>query len=99
MQSDRNRMLFCILSAILAGSIFVIQPVFAQDEEGSETDSETASAEEDAKLDRLTVVGKMTRYSALKSDTPIMETALVLDIAFGLDRHRAGAFDHGPVFL
>jgi iron complex outermembrane receptor protein len=93
MQSNRNRMLFCILSAILAGSIFVIQPVLAQDDDGSETEGETASAEENAELDHLTVVGKMTRYSALKSDTPIMETARSVSIETESDIEDKGALE------
>lgn len=61
--------------ALLLAAVLGPQPALAQDDaEPREADREqTGEAVKD--LDDVVIEGRMTRYSALKSDTPIMETA------------------------
>lgn len=42
-----------------------------------------AQAPDDGTLDEIVVEGRVTRYSALKSDTPILETARSVSIEIG----------------
>ncbi|MBW3568467.1 MAG: hypothetical protein KY410_11015 [Proteobacteria bacterium] len=62
----------------------------------SESSSES-DEDESADLDRVVVNGEMTRYSALKSDTPIMETARSVTVSiYGNNGGRTVTSTSGP---
>ncbi len=103
MQKPRTNPLRTALLALLSAGFLSAQPLMAQEDAGREEErrSETTGPqanEEDAELDRLTVVGRLTRYSALKSDTPIMETARSVSIETERDIENKGALELADIY-
>lgn len=101
-----NRYLPGYLLAFVAG--FALMPLQlsaaeAGGEAGEETAEESAATTEDQEdvkaLDRVRVKGRMTRYSALKSDTPIMETARSVSIETAEDYLDMGALELSDTYL
>ncbi|MFW5926763.1 MAG: TonB-dependent siderophore receptor, partial [Wenzhouxiangella sp.] len=86
------------LPALLAASFFAAGPILAQN--ASEPDDEPApeAADEETEPERLTVIGKLSRYSALKSDTPIMETARSVSIETERDIVDKGALELADIY-
>ncbi|HET9679542.1 MAG TPA: TonB-dependent siderophore receptor, partial [Gammaproteobacteria bacterium] len=78
-----------IISALLAGLSFAL-PVYAQQEEAS-TEKEKTKAEDATELGKIVVQGELSRYSALKSDVPIMELARSVSIETQQDMQDKGA--------
>lgn len=75
-------------------ALAVSMPVVAQ-ESGQVEAGEEAAAE----LERVVVNGQMTRYSALKSDTPIMETARSVSIETEETLRERGALELADAYL
>lgn len=84
--------------ALLLGA-FVVMPAWGQDEATDEDREETAAEEDVAKIDRVVVTGEMTRYSALKSDTPIMETARSVTVETEERLETMGALELADAYL
>ena len=70
---------------------------FAADEQGQESEGETE--EDAAQMERVVVTGQMTRYSALKSDTPIMETARSVTVETAETLQERGALELADAYL
>lgn len=86
-----------LFATLLALSV----PALAQEDRSSderETDTENAS-EESRELDNVVVTGAMTRYSALKSDTPIMETARSVSVETQREIRDKGAIELADTYL
>ncbi|HEX7029911.1 MAG TPA: TonB-dependent siderophore receptor [Gammaproteobacteria bacterium] len=77
----------------------------AEEEESRAPESATAEDvsnrqdEEAARLAEVTVTGEMSRYSALKSDTPIMETARSVSIETADTLEARGALELADAYL
>lgn len=98
MQLPRCNPLRSALLALLAAGFLTTQPLFAQQETDSEQDRQAESAEDQAEFERLTVVGTLSRYSALKSDTPIMETARSVSIETEREIEDKGALELADIY-
>jgi len=102
MQSHRSKLLRLASVAALAAGILPAAGVPAQDatepEDPSRKESAEKQAEDSAKLDRVTVAGTLSRYSALKSDTPIMETARSVSIETERDIIDKGALELADIY-
>lgn len=60
---------------------------------------ENASEEDNKELDNVVVTGNLSRYSALKSDTPIMETARSVSIETQREFRDKGALELADTYL
>lgn len=85
---------FVFSAALLAPVAAVAQPESASPEQPEETEEETAK-----ELDRVTVFGELGLYSALKSETPIMETARSVSIETEEEIRDKGALDLADTYL
>lgn len=84
--------------ALTAGLLLAPAAFAAQDE--TDDEQEKVVAEESAKqLDRVVVSGQMSRYSALKSDTPIMETSRSVSVETAGDFLDMGALELSDTYL
>src|SRR5690606_22642086 len=91
------------LGPVLLGLMWGFTAVAAAAEQESTAREEGAPAggdEEDAaRLDSVVVTGEMSRYSALKSDTPIMETARSVSIETAATLNERGALELADAYL
>ncbi|NEZ04337.1 TonB-dependent siderophore receptor [Wenzhouxiangella sp. XN201] len=88
-----------VLLAMLTAGILSMQPLAAQEPAESNDERNTEeTAEREREIERLTVVGALSRYSALKSDTPIMETARSVSIETQRDIVDKGALELSDVY-
>lgn len=74
----------------------LVLPAWAQD---VTDEKENESEEAPAKMERVVVTGEMTRYSALKSDTPIMETARSVSVETEERLETMGALELADAYL
>ncbi len=77
----------------LLGGLATALPVHAQD------NAETEDINEDEVLEEVVVHGRMSRYSATKSDTPIMETARSVSIETNEMLLNQGALNLADAYL
>lgn len=85
---------------LLAFAVVPAGSVFAQSDDNDDTDAAAAEQDEDSKeLDDVVVTGTMTRYSALKSDTPIMETARSVSVETAREIRDKGALELADTYL
>jgi len=110
MRQPRFRPLRSTVLAALAVGLLSTQPLAAREPRDADENarpgsvgknddsSDDRSDEKNAELDRLTVVGTLSRYSALKSDTPIMETARSVSIETERDIENKGALELADIY-
>ncbi|HEX7048505.1 MAG TPA: TonB-dependent siderophore receptor [Gammaproteobacteria bacterium] len=102
-------MIYRVGSAILwlAIACFAANSAVAAEEEtatqeapqGEGAEDASSDADDPARLSGVTVTGEMSRYSALKSDTPIMETARSVSIETAATLRERGALELADAYL
>ena len=84
--------------AILLGLAMTMATV-ATGAEAPVDEAAPGDSEEAARLDQVTVTGELSRYSALKSDTPILETARSVSIETAAVLQDQGALELADAYL